>query len=300
MTLSTFLTIRDELQKAFEEAKMIHDSTWKAFADVDPDGITERGRGVPSPEQIGAYAAYGAAKKRYEALGAALREMEDAEVTQEELNSIVERHGHWLREDCDGWEDMKANLRGADLRGADLRGADLYRADLREANLRGADLRGVDLSGADLYRADLRGADLFGADLYRANLRGADLRGADLYRADLREAKGLPPIACPDTGAFVAWKKLSGGKIAKLLIPEDAERSSAATRKCRASKAQVLTIYDYDGREIQEGRSMNDFSYFYRVGETVEPDSWDPDRWNECSNGIHFFVTRQEAEEYFI
>ena len=60
-------------------------------------------------------------------------------MTQEELDKIVEQHQHWLKEDCEGWEDMRANLRGADLRGADLRGA----------NLRGANLRGADLSEAD-------------------------------------------------------------------------------------------------------------------------------------------------------
>ena len=25
---------------------------------------------------------------------------------------------------------------------------------------------------------------------------------------------------------------------------------------------------------------------------------WDEDRWNECANGIHFFITREEAEAY--
>ena len=64
-------------------------------------------------------------------------------MTQTELNEILERHQHWLKEDCDGWEDMKANLSCADLRGADLRGANLW-----GANLRGADLRGANLWGA--------------------------------------------------------------------------------------------------------------------------------------------------------
>lgn len=54
-------------------------------------------------------------------------------MTQQELDKIVEQHQHWLKEDCEGWEDMKADLRGADLRGADLSGADLRMADLREA-----------------------------------------------------------------------------------------------------------------------------------------------------------------------
>jgi hypothetical protein len=43
---------------------------------------------------------------------------------------------------------------------------------------------------------------------------------------------------------------------------------------------------------------MTDYAFIYQVGATVYPDSWDEDRWNECSHGIHFFITRKEAEEY--
>ena len=65
-------------------------------------------------------------------------------ITQEELDKIIEQHQHWLKEDCEGWEDMRANLRGANLRGANLGGANLYGANLRGANLRGANLEGED------------------------------------------------------------------------------------------------------------------------------------------------------------
>ena len=27
-------------------------------------------------------------------------------------------------------------------------------------------------------------------------------------------------------------------------------------------------------------------------------DSWDDNRWNECSHGIHFFIDRQSAVDY--
>ena len=36
-------------------------------------------------------------------------------MTQQELCKIVEQHQHWLKEDCEGWEDMRANLEGANL-----------------------------------------------------------------------------------------------------------------------------------------------------------------------------------------
>ena len=50
-------------------------------------------------------------------------------MTQEEFDKIVEQHQHWLKEDCECWEDMRANLSEADLSGADLSGANLGKAD---------------------------------------------------------------------------------------------------------------------------------------------------------------------------
>jgi hypothetical protein len=50
-------------------------------------------------------------------------------MTQEELDKIVEQHQHWLKEDCEGWEDMKADLYKANLIGADLSGTNLSDED---------------------------------------------------------------------------------------------------------------------------------------------------------------------------
>ena len=216
-----------------------------------------------------------------------------------------------------------ANLRGADLRGANLRGADLRGADLREANLRGADLCGANLRGADLREANLRGADLCGANLRGANLRGADLRGADLCEADLRgadlreanlreadlrgadlreanhnEGTAFLLSQCPD-GAFIGYKKASS-HIVKLLVPEDAKRSSATTLKCRCSKAKVLEIQNLDGSksDLKAVPSDRDENFIYVVGKEKEVEDFDEDRWNECSTGIHFFISREMAVKY--
>ena len=167
-------------------------------------------------------------------------------VNREKLSTILEKHKHWINEDCEGWENMKADLRDADLRDADLRGADL---------------------------------------------RGADLRGA----------KNLPfiPYVCPDTGSFIGYKKASN-MIIKLEITEDAKRVSATSRKCRCNKAKVLGIYDYECNllEDKEVASDRDKDFIYRVGEIVEVENFDEDRWNECSTGIHFFINFQEAVKY--
>lgn len=104
----------------------------------------------------------------------------------------------------------------------------------------------------------------------RANLRGANLRGAYLRGADLSRAKNVPfvPTVCPDVGGFIAWKKVQSGLIVKLEIPEDARRSSATGRKCRADKARVLAIENPDGStaDVTEAASCHDHEFIYRVG----------------------------------
>ena len=132
----------------------------------------------------------------------------------------------------------------------------------------------------------------------RADLHGADLRSANLSSANLSYAQNVPfiPISCPDTGAFIAWKKVNG-YIVKLQIPEDAKRCSATTTKCRCNKALVLAIEKSDGTaaDVDSVVNHNYVATAYKVGEMVYPDSFDDDRWNECSHGIHFFLERQRA-----
>ena len=150
-------------------------------------------------------------------------------------------------------------------------------------------------------RADLRGADLSGADLRGANLHSADLRGAkNTNKITWNAQTAFYPLQCPETGAFIGYKK-AAGKIVMLEICADAKRSSATSRKCRCSKAKVLSITNLDGSEsgLTEVASYYDKRFIYRVGETVEVPDFDDNRWNECAAGIHFFITREEAVMYY-
>lgn len=128
-----------------------------------------------------------------------------------------------------------------------------------------------------------------------------NLSEANLFGANLSGAENIPyiPIACPDIGSFVAWKKVNS-YIIKLQIPEDAKRCSATTNKCRCNKALVLAIENKDGTDSGMTTLINKVyaTCVYTVGEMVYPDSWDDDRWKECSHGIHFFVNRQEAVDW--
>ena len=196
-------------------------------------------------------------------------------ITETELKIVLKKHTLWLMNDPNGVR-------------ADLSGADLSRANLSWANLSWADL-----SRADLSRANLSGADLSEADLSRANLSEANLSGAKNVNV---------PLTCPEKGSFIGFKKVRGNYIVELEILSDAMRSSAAGRKCRCSKAKVVSITNPDGSNAEETSACSgwDPNFIYSVGEIVEVKDFDTNRWNECAPGIHFFITRQEAIDYVL
>ena len=132
------------------------------------------------------------------------------------------------------------------------------------------------------------------ADLSRANLSRANLSRANLYEAKNAEAALAQIQFIPEEGSFIGWKKCSGEKIVKLQITENAKRSHGAERKARCSEALVLEVFGADVVKSGGGYGVVE----YRQGEIVHSDSWDEDRWNVCSHGIHFFLTRAEAEAY--
>lgn len=166
-------------------------------------------------------------------------------------------------------------------------------------------MSGIDLSGADLCSAELKGADLSDAKLYNANLCDANLKKTDLhYVKNIDKVKwnmstAFYPLQCPEIGSFIGYKKAQD-KIVMLEICADAKRSSATSRKCRCSKAKVLSITWCDGSDsgLTEIASNHDKNFIYRIGEIVEVPDFDENRWNECAAGIHFFITRDEAIKY--
>ena len=199
------------------------------------------------------------------------------------IKETLDAHGAWLKGDA----GQRANLQDADLRGADLRGADLWDANLQYANLWGADLRGANLQGANLW-----GADLWDANLQDANLRGANLRDVNLQDANLWGAD-LSPFQIPQEGELIVFKKCREG-IVKLSVPPGARRTASLVgRKCRAEFVRVIETPQH-----RAAYSCYSMDVVYEEGQTVCPDKYDPDIRVECSHGIHFFLTREEAEAF--
>ena len=211
-----------------------------------------------------------------------------------DLKKILDEHLLWLN----GEGGSRADLRDADLRGANLRDADLRDADLSDADLRDADLFGANLRCANLRDANLRDADLRDADLSDSDLCNADLCEASIDQMMWNIYTVFYPLQCPESGSYIGYKKASG-LVVELEIPADARRSSATSRKCRASKAKVLSITDINGNPAGgQVKSNYDPNFVYAIGETVEVTDFDDNRWDECSTGIHHFITRAEAVIY--
>ena len=219
------------------------------------------------------------------------------------LKLLLQRHALWLSDNSKG--------RRFDVSGIDLSGADLSYAMLIGSKLVGTNLCGVDLTGATLRSAECQGADfsdaeLGGACFYKADLRCADFANAhlshtDFTEADLIDAHNIDQVQTITTilpeGSIIGWKKAlnpSGGTcLVKLRIPEEVPRSNATGRKCRAARAKVLEVIG-----APYGISVHNHAIIYRPGDVVEAHAFGTENFIECSGGIHFFITRAEAEAY--
>ena len=178
---------------------------------------------------------------------------------------------------------------------ADLENADLRSANLCYANLENADLYNANLCYANLDNADLRSANLGSANLENANLYNADLRSANLENANLDKKELIRKGKIQDKKVIV-YKKCHN-KIVTLQLQIGSIVFSINNKKCRTNKVKVIAIDD-DKTEGLTIESDRDNSFIYEVGKMVEVKNFDLMYNAECSTGIHFFWTKEEAESY--
>ena len=216
--------------------------------------------------------------------------LQGADLRYANLEGVNLRNASLRNASLQGADLRYASIRNASLQGADLRNANLQYVNLQGANLEGVNLQGANLEGVNLQYVNLQGANLEGVNLRNADLRNANLQGASLRNADLLDCK-TPHFQIPQEGSLIVYKKVSGG-VCKLQIPENAKRTASLIgKKCRAEFVIVL-----ESPENNAGK--HDPSIKYEVGKTIYPDSYDSNPTIECTHGIHFFLTREEAEEY--
>lgn len=210
------------------------------------------------------------------------------------------------------WDTIFDN---ANLSSADLSFADIRFASFDNTNLYGVNFKGTIIYQSTFYHSNCEEASFVNAWISDGMFRYTSLKSVAVsYRTswfytsfddESMVNNNICSLACPSHGSFVAWKfarlkdNHSNIILVKLEIPEDAQRSSGTTNKCRASKAKVLEVEDLDGNKLSDDiEIVSDFDpgFTYKVGDIIEPDiQFDNNRWNECSHGIHFFIDKRDA-----
>ena len=232
-------------------------------------------------------------------------------ISVESIIQILDRPNKWKGQGFNsnsGYDLTDLDLRKVPFSGRDLRGAKFQRSnlsdvDFTDCNLQFARFHYANLTNAYMFGADCQHTYFFGAKLTGINLIGANITHAQLERATVRDViwnystQGFAPA--PE-GELIGWGHKSAC-IIKMLIPREAKRSWATSRKLRAEYVKVLSI-ERPVMEMLETLEhpnwIGEGTTLYTVGQTTYPNGWDKNRWIECSNGIHFFLTRHEAETW--
>lgn len=216
----------------------------------------------------------------------------------------------------------RLDLRNAEFVSMDLSGWDLSNCDFSDASFIDMTMDGVNLDNCIMQSAwftgknSLRGAKMTNSSLREVGFRyvdltNADISGSDIYCSILEKAvlDGIVhdektewfEMKCPPEGtAFIAWKCCIDLRVVQLLIPKDAKRVMATLETGRVNRAKVLSIKSVDETESYDwAQSTVDQDFFYYTGKYVEPSNgFQEDRWMDSSQGLHFFLEREQCIKY--
>lgn len=240
--------------------------------------------------------------------------------------------------DCRGLKFDNLDLTYADFICAQLDECIFTECKIEYANFDRSNLDGAKFIRCRLFDASFANSSLIETEFRMSNLENVSFTSASLVHTkfddynnkdansinwDCAELYGVDhtpyiSMACPTEGSFIGWKKCRWFRkhcktdgsgtcetsvdyvIVKLLIPEDAKRSSGTGKKCRCDRAYVLDIQDFEGNTIPDSAhvySIYDPTFEYKIGALVLPkrDNFCRDRFQECASGIHFYIDRRAA-----
>lgn len=230
-------------------------------------------------------------------------------ISKKELEEAIAKKGPEERLAFNEMEIWDMDLTGMDLSGMDFilssfQNTVLDRVNFESSSVENSLFDGCSLHGVNFKNANLKTASFRYCDLRESNIEGANLFGAVLEFAKLdgiisNEDTKWFRLHCPETGAFLGYKKCVNDRMVQLLVPADAKRTSATLPSCRCNKAKVLTIKSFDFKEnFDEAWSLVDENFVYKRGQWVEVKDFNENRWQDSTTGIHFWMTRKEAENY--
>lgn len=244
-------------------------------------------------------------------------------LSQEELDNKIKLHEKWLKDDDKG---QPLYLYGVECHNLDFSNYNLSQAMFHNVffinckfyntHCVGSSFNTCLLQNSDYTDSDFEYNTFLNCNFVKLNINNTIFSNNIFIHSRLRDMGPAAsdyfdsqiPIHCPEEGEFIGFKKAylkTNSCIAylqvlvKLKIPADAKRSSGISNKCRCNKAEVLEITDCVGNESYlKAYSGYDPNFKYEVGKIVEVEDFNDNRWNECSTGIHFFLTKDEAIKY--
>ena len=177
---------------------------------------------------------------------------------------------------------------------------------LEYSELKYSAFRFVNLKDCSLKRSDMTASNFMNTDFARAFMKDAILVNCNFYsnynldkivgkNNNYIEGKVL-------TDNIIGYKKCMDYTIVTLEIPRGAIVFSIDGTKCRTNKAKVIAIdgadraYSKHSTYSEHNRTYGHMSYY--VGDEITVYNFDCKYNEECSRGIHFFLTREEAEDY--
>lgn len=198
-----------------------------------------------------------------------------------------------------------------DMQNLNLRRASFYNCNLQSTNFTDSMMDHVAFYDCEIKKAILKNCKLRGASFRGNDMEGIDLSGANIYAAVLEDATNQDKViyneetrwyemSCPTEGPFIAWKCCTELRVVMMLVPADAKRCMATMETGRVSKVKVLSIKSIDeSKSFDWAQSTVDPDFYYETGKWLEPaNGFQEDRWKDSSEGIHFFLDRQQCVDY--
>lgn len=219
---------------------------------------------------------------------------ENTDLCNADLSNAILRGAKFINAQCKSlrceWSDLSfASINHSDFACSTLAFANFSDSKINDANFQHANLRHANFD----YVTFFNNIDITGAKLEYANFTCCDLSSAGLI-GDLIEYRKGKVLTEP----IIGYKKcLTDDKlytIVTLEIPRGAIVFSINGNSCRTNKVKVIDIADGYKRAYSE--HAEHFSYY--IGDEINIYDFDLQYNNECSSGIHFFMTREEAEHY--
>lgn len=212
-------------------------------------------------------------------------------ITQKEFDEILTNHQHYLNKDCDSWENMCAKFENVSLEKVILKEVNLIEAHIYETNFRLSRLVYANLDAANIEYCNFKLANLNDVSLYSTKFELPNLHRTSLINAKgpLLEYRKGKILTEPITG----YKICRNDIIVTLKIPAGAIVFSINGDKCRTNKCKVIAI-----EGANEAISKHENNFTYKVGDEIVIDDFNLEYNVECGEGIHFFMTKEEAINY--